>query len=138
MIPALNQCKQITPSELPWVKTAEALFQTWHKVGPCMQQYAKFLEAHVGLGKFDAKRPVFPLDYNEMRATLQLMGDRTDEELAYIDERVAKELGEFYLCVAFRLRREEIGRAGSNNRALLEVAQRCAVEDFEPFLESAR
>merc|ERR1719197_1335502 len=53
-------------------------------------------------------------------------------------EKSMAALAEFYLCMAFKLRPEEIAAAGSDSTALLEVARRCAEEDFEPFVDSAR
>merc|ERR1719356_2405193 len=47
-------------------------------------------------------------------------------------------LAEFYLAVAVKLRPAEIESAGSDSKALLQVAQKCAMEDFEPFVDKGR
>jgi len=128
-VPA-NQKKQA--SEMPWVKSSESFFQMWEKVKPCMPKYEAFLQTHTGhgLGGSDLKGGKgFKRDLSETREALggKAMGEKPMAALA-----------EFYLCMAFKLRPEEIAAAGSDSTALLKVARRCAEEDFEPFVDSAR
>lgn len=125
LIPALPACKSIKSSEVPWVTKTEAFFETWQKVTPCMPKYEEFLKSHAtgvaGVGFVE-----------HMRAMRTQMNGRVMS-----DESQAA-LAEFYLAVALRLRPTEIDAASSDGQALLQVARKCAEEDFEPCVQQAQ
>jgi len=127
LIPGLPPCKAIAASALPWVKSAEEFFEIWPKLLPCMGKYEQFLSVHQGptVGQGGG----VPMDLKVMKK--QLGGKAMSD-----DAQVA--IAEFYLCVAFHMRHEEIVAAGSDNDLLLKSARACAEEDFEPFIERAR
>lgn len=125
MIPGLAQCKAIETAKLPWVTSAEEFFTTWRKIAPCLGKYQEFLSVHKG----PQVGSNVPMDLKVMKRQL---GGKTMSDVAQAA------IAEFYLCVALQLRPDEIAEAGSDNRALLAVARKCAEEDFEPFIERAR
>lgn len=132
LIPKLpaNQDKKVT--DMPWVKSSQSFFDMWNLVAPCMPKYEVFLNAHKGLGIAEAdegKTAGFVYDLGKARSAL---GGRA------MNEQTSAALAEFFLCVALRLRSEEVTAAGSDSKALLEVARRSAEEDFEPFIDAAR
>jgi hypothetical protein len=92
-----------------------------------MAKYEEFLRAHKSPKEL-GKKPFL----QDVRMMQGIQAGRAMNE----DVQIA--LGEFYLCVASQLRPDELNAAGSDNAALLQVARRCAEEDFEPFIEHAR
>lgn len=126
LIPKLPTNQGKSASEKPWVKSADQFFKTWEKIAPCMPKYEAFLQAHAGHG---VGGKGFQKDLHETREALN--------GKAMAEEPMAA-LGEFYLSAAFKLRPEEIAGAGTDSTALLNVARRCAEEDFEPFVDMAR
>jgi hypothetical protein len=127
LIPKFPENSSKKASEMPWVKKSETFFDTWKKLVPCMPKYQEFLAAHKTSGLDPGQG--FLRDRGEMKSILG--GKAASEE-------VTKKLGEFYLHVALQLQPSKIEAAGSDGEALLKVAQKCAEEEFEPFVEDAR
>jgi hypothetical protein len=124
---AKNQSKPA--SHMAWVKSSESFFDTWKKLAPCMPKYAEFIALHKA-EQFDVGGGSgFVQDAKLAR---QARAGRV------ASEEVVAALGKFYLHAALQLRPKEVDEAGSDNDALLKVAQKCAEEDFEPFVEQAR
>jgi len=92
-----------------------------------MPKYAEFLSLHKA-GRTNLG--------NGFLHDLKLTRNAQNGKVA--SQEVELALGEFYLHVALQLRPQEIEEAGSDNNALLKVAQKCAEEDFEPFVHDAR
>jgi hypothetical protein len=130
LIPKLPECKSMAAQDMPWVKESQRFFETWEKVAPCMPKYEEFLLAHKA-PKNDLGKGAINFE-NDLKKMGKAQAGR-----AMHPEAQAK-LAEFYLAVALRMRPEEISEAGDNQKKLLQVAQTCAEEDFEPFLENAR
>lgn len=126
LIPEIPGCKNIKPSELPWVKKSEVFFNTWQKLTPCMPKYEAFLKSHAMPGRVGGG---LPHDMSTVRSKMQGQVMTEESQAA---------LGEFYLAVALRLRPAEIDAAGSDSEALLQVARECAEVDFEPCIDQAR
>jgi hypothetical protein len=130
LIPKTSRCKEIDASKMDWVRKSETFFKTWEKVAPCMAQYEAFLKAHKDVSQGPASLGQgFQRDVRAMQAAQMGKAMNPAAEVA---------LGEFYLSVALRLRPHEIDAAGSDSKALLNVARSCAEEEFEPFIEDAR
>lgn len=55
-----------------------------------------------------------------------------------MNDAAQAKLGEFYLCCALQLRREDIDAAGQDAEKLLKLAHTVAVEEVEPFFASCR
>lgn len=128
LIPKASANANKPASSTNWVKSSESFFSTWKKIAPCMPTYAKFIQLHKDQG----------LDVGN--------GFLEDSKLArnalagrvHTQESVLVALGKFYLHVAMQLRPEEVEAAGSDSESLLKIAQKCAEEDLEPFIENAR
>lgn len=132
LIPKLPANQEKSISGMPWVQSSASFFQTWEKVARCMPKYEAFLGAHKHIGVVDTadgKTAGFQYDVSSARKAL---GGK------FMNEQAMVALGEFYLCIAFKMRPEEVAAAGSDQSALLKVAQRSAEEDFEPFVDAAR
>lgn len=127
LIPQTPQNKDKKASQMPWVKASEDFFDTWKKLKPCMFKYEEFLQAHKGSGTDLGKG--FLHDLKVVQNAQQ--GKVASKEVEQL-------LGEFYLAVALQLRPQEVEASGSDNQALLQLANRCAQEDFEPFIDQAR
>lgn len=126
LVPKFAQAHHRPASEAPWVKSAESFFETWQKVAPCMPRYQAFLAAHQAPGEL-GRGFLHDLKQTQRANRGKVMTDAAQSAL-----------GEFYLSVAARLRPGEVNAAGQDSDALLQVARRCAEEDFEPFVERAR
>jgi hypothetical protein len=112
---------------MPWVKSTERFFDTWKKIAPCMPKYAEFLALH----KLEGVKL-----QNNVVQDLKLARNAQAGKVA--NEEVIAALGKFYLSVALKLRPQAVEEAGSDNDALLKLAQKVADEDFEPFVDNAR
>lgn len=105
-----DSCKErISPS---WTLHAQELLTTWRAVAPCMPKYAEFLKK---TNKKDLKRIH-----------------------VFMNENAQAKLGEFYLCCALQLRREEVDANLTDAQKLLDIAQDVANKEVEPFFESCR
>jgi len=128
LIPKARINQNRRASDCDWVKSSESFFNTWKKVGPCMPKYAEFLAHHRDQG-LDVGNGFL----NDTKLAQKALGGKT-----HGNEKVVVAIGEFFLQVASQLRPKEVEAAGSDSNALLKVAQKCAEEDFEPFIENAR
>jgi hypothetical protein len=128
LIPKTPENKDKSAAQMPWVKSSENFFATWTKISPCMPKYAEFLALH----KKEGLKVGQGFEQDSKRAGRQMAGK------VMANEEIIAALGKFYLHVALQLRPEELEKAGSDNASLLKVAQKCAEEDFEPFVDTAR
>jgi len=128
LIPQAPVNKNKPASDTPWVKSAESFFSTWKKLAPCMPQYMEFLACHK-TGDAELLRGGFVHD-------LKLVSRQQGGKVA--SDEVVAALGKFYLSVALQMRPLEVEEAGTDKDALLKLAQKCAEEDFEPFVDAAR
>ncbi|PFH35305.1 hypothetical protein BESB_061920 [Besnoitia besnoiti] len=80
-------------------------------------------------------QPCFPI-YREVLGAM----DKADFKPAgmIVNSEAQAKLGEFFLCCACALRLKEVEHAGTDNTALLRVAQATAEEDFEPWLQEVQ
>nr|CCA30106.1 hypothetical protein, conserved [Neospora caninum Liverpool]CEL71352.1 TPA: hypothetical protein, conserved [Neospora caninum Liverpool] len=80
-------------------------------------------------------QPCLPM-YRDVLAAME----QTDFKPAglVVNSEAQAKLGEFFLCCACALRPKEIDSAGTDNNALLRIAQQTAEEDFEPWLQEVR
>jgi hypothetical protein len=93
-----------------------------------MPDYEKFITAHKGSLHDNMKRGF----WHDRNKTNAFQGGKT------MQPEPEAALAEFYLAVALRLRPDAVESAGSDSKALLQIARDCAEEDFEPFVEQAR
>jgi len=128
LIPQIPKCKEMRASDMPWVKQSQSFFETWEALKGCMPLYDKFIESHSPLGGGIAGGN---LQQDVRRMSTKMQGQA-------MKESTQAALAEFYLAVAVKLRPAEIEGAGSDSKALLQVAQKCAMEDFEPFVDKGR
>lgn len=131
LIPSIPVNKSAQASRMPWVKSSETFFDTWKKLSPCMPRYGEFIALHKAEGLTSG---------NGFQHDLKLARQSQDGKVASREagEAGLVALGKFYLHVALQLRPQEVEEAGSDDRALMKLAQKCAEEDFEPFVENAR
>lgn len=128
LIPKVPANRSKKASGMPWVKSAEMFFDTWKKISPCMPKYAEFLALHKTQGG-----PTLGNGFvHDMKLARQVQNGKVAS-----DEVVAA-IGKFYLHVAFQLRPLDVEKVGSDSTGLLKLAQKCAQEDFEPFVDNAR
>jgi len=85
-----------------------------------MHKYEAFLDAHKDLGVVDTAEGKTAGFQYDLMATRKALGGKT------VSEKAMVALGEFYLCIALKLRPEEIAAAGSDKDALMKVANTSA------------
>jgi len=131
LIPSIPVNKSARASQMSWVQSSESFFETWKKLSPCMPKYAEFIALHKAEGLTSGKG---------FQHDLKLARQSQDGKVASREagEAGLVALGKFYLHVALQLRPQEVEEAGSDATALMKLAQKCAEEDFEPFVENAR
>jgi len=131
LIPNIPVNKSARASHMSWVKSSESFFETWKKLSPCMPKYAEFIALHKaeGLNLGNGFQ-------HDLKLARQVQEGKVASREAGTAGLVA--LGKFYLHVALQLRPQEVEEAGSDDTALLKLAQKCAEEDFEPFVDNAR
>jgi hypothetical protein len=129
LIPKMPANKEKHASRMPWVKSSEKFFDTWKKIAPAMPKYAEFLALHKS-----ADGPSLGNGFVHDRKLVQ----RSQNGRVAANDEVVAALGKFYLHVALQLRPQEVEEAGSDDIGLLKLAQKCAEEDFEPFIDNAR
>jgi len=131
LIPNIPVNKSAQASHMSWVKSSETFFDTWKKLSPCMPKYLEFIALHKaeGLNLGNGFQ-------HDLKLARQVQEGKVASREAGTAGLVA--LGKFYLHVALQLRPQEVEEAGSDDAALLKLAQKCAEEDFEPFVDNAR